>query len=233
MATNYNVYDSAFANKQVMENSDYANSTAPSKSTVHGIECDVHERPTPLMYIETPPGGSLQLSTMGNFQIATQGMSVANVNVGELWVSYDITFYKKQLSSNLSLASFWQATASAVSGGSPLVSPVITTGSSPYFTTSTVIGTGVYVYFPPSQSIGTYMVYYTLTTASAAVPAFTANTGCTVTANQAATAAAGRCSRSATINLTGTGASFLMPTATTSTTCALTIVPVSLGLVLL
>jgi hypothetical protein len=34
---------------------------------------------------------------LGNFQLATQGVSAAGVTLGELWVSYDITFYKKQL----------------------------------------------------------------------------------------------------------------------------------------
>jgi len=233
MATNYNVYDSPFPNKQVMENSDYANSTAPSDSAVHGIECDPKERPTPVMYIETPPGGSLQLSSLGNFQVATQGMSVASVTLGELWVSYDITFYKKQISSATALTSFWQATATTVSGASPLVAPVVTSGSSAYFTTLTIVGTGVNVYFPTAQSSGTYLVYYTLASTSSAIPTPISLSGCTVTQTQKGTPSLGRATCTQSINITASGAAFQLPLANASTTCCLTIVPVVSGLQLL
>lgn len=98
MATDYDVTDTAYLNKVEMAQADYSNSTVPSSSAFHGIECDSSERPTKVFYCSSGSNTPLAMTTLGNFQIATLGMSVDNVVVGELWVSYDITFYKKQLS---------------------------------------------------------------------------------------------------------------------------------------
>lgn len=95
MATDYDLQDPLFTSKQQMENSDYACSTKPAVSLMHGIECDQEERPLKIMYTSTGTADP-RFSTLGNFQLATQGVSAANINLGELWVSYDITFYKKQ-----------------------------------------------------------------------------------------------------------------------------------------
>ncbi len=102
MATDYNVLDPAYTNKLAMEESDYACSTKPSNMMVHGIECKASERSTRVLYTRAgsvPSTGTLQLYDLGNFQIATQGMSQQGT-VGELWISYDIAFYKKQLYSS-------------------------------------------------------------------------------------------------------------------------------------
>jgi hypothetical protein len=98
MATDYDVRDAAYPSKVIMENADYAASTKPSCALLHGVECAVAERPTKVLYTYSSAlEHEKRLSTLGNFQIATQGMSVTNVTLGELWISYDITFYKKQL----------------------------------------------------------------------------------------------------------------------------------------
>jgi hypothetical protein len=98
MATDYDTYDVTYPNKIQMENADYACSTRPSNCLEHGIECDKNERLSPLLYTASPGSGlPLTQTTLGNFQVATTGCSVASVNLGEIWVSYDITFYKKQL----------------------------------------------------------------------------------------------------------------------------------------
>jgi hypothetical protein len=86
-----------FASKQEMENADYACSTKPSEGLLHGIECDIRERPTPILYTSTLNGAPVTSTNLGTLQVATQGCSVAGVTLGELWVSYDITFFKKQL----------------------------------------------------------------------------------------------------------------------------------------
>jgi hypothetical protein len=98
-AADYDFADPLYASKSEMENSGYAISTAASASMLHGIECAVTERPSRVLYTGTGSGSdtSNNLHNLARFQIATQGMSVANVTLGELWVTYDITFYKKQL----------------------------------------------------------------------------------------------------------------------------------------
>lgn len=118
MATDYDPYDSAFASKQEMENSDYACSTKPALGLLHGIECATSERPTRVLYTDTGNGAPRTSFTLGRFQVATQGMSVANVNLGELWISYDITFYKKQLSTETAASNipFYKAVGTSPTG---------------------------------------------------------------------------------------------------------------------
>jgi len=100
MATDYDPLDQSFTNAIQMEDADYACSSVASESMMHGIECDPKERPSRVYYVRTgsvPSGGTKPQFDLGNFQIATQGMNTAGVTVGELWVSYDIAFYKKEL----------------------------------------------------------------------------------------------------------------------------------------
>jgi hypothetical protein len=101
-ATDYDVLDANYSSKVEMEASDYACSTKASENMMHGIECAPRERPDALFYVRTanqviPAGDSKRFYDLGKFQIATKGMSSAGVVLGELWVSYDFTFYKKQL----------------------------------------------------------------------------------------------------------------------------------------
>lgn len=116
MATDYDSYDPAFNTKQEMENADYACSTKPANSLVHGIECDPKERPTNILYTSTDNGAPLTSTSLGTFQVATQGCSTADVTLGELWISYDITFFKKQIAKIHSEA-FWSSNGTAVTGG--------------------------------------------------------------------------------------------------------------------
>jgi hypothetical protein len=104
LATDYDSMDNDYASKIEMENSDYAMSVKAADGAVHGVECDMTERPTRILYTRTtdiPANTDARMYDLGKFQIATKGMSAADVNVGELWVSYDITFYKKQLAGAL------------------------------------------------------------------------------------------------------------------------------------
>lgn len=117
-ATEYDVVDPPFSTKVEMENSDYAMSCAASEHMIHAIECNPRERQRQLYSIrngDVPTNDIQRNYDLGNFQIATQGMSVAGVNLGELWVSYDITFYKKQLFTSLGSSILWASLQSRVS----------------------------------------------------------------------------------------------------------------------
>lgn len=102
LATEYNVDSPAFTNKQAMENSQFAQSGKASVSMIHGIECDLRDRPLNNYFIQ-PDGtqGNDRFTNFGKFQIATQGFQAASVNVGELWVSYVIEFFKPQVPRNI------------------------------------------------------------------------------------------------------------------------------------
>lgn len=98
MATEYNAaVTSSFPNKQAMENQEFAQSAKPSVSQIHAIECNPKYNPQSELYVRSgavPPGQDARWYDLGIFQIATQGFQAANVNIGELWVSYEIEFMK-------------------------------------------------------------------------------------------------------------------------------------------
>jgi len=164
MGTDYDPYDSPAVNKIQLENYDYSNSTKPSLSAMHGIECDPSERATRLLYTDAAGDfGDKRFSVLGNFQCATVGCSTANAVLGELWISYDITFYKKQLGDvygNNALA--LQVVSTSISTATSLLgTATVVTGSSPSFKVSQIIGTGTRIYFPPAQMSGRYLVVWT------------------------------------------------------------------------
>jgi len=101
MATQYNPYDPAFANKQDMENYQYSTSTVPSLSVLHPVECDPSMRQQPILSV-LPSGdnGDKRFTALGKFNLATVGSYVPaapndKVSLGELWVTYDVTLNRK------------------------------------------------------------------------------------------------------------------------------------------
>lgn len=105
MATQYDSSKPEFQNQQQMANHQFAVTTAPSCSMAHAVECKKSE--TVLRghrYVRTgaiPSGDDERFYDHGSFQIASVGIQGAAVNIGELWVSYDITFFKTQLITGL------------------------------------------------------------------------------------------------------------------------------------
>jgi len=98
MATDYDSKDSPFTTKQQMENTMFGVSCKPSSCMIHAIECARNQTSVSELYVRpfaVPDGTDPRLYDMGNFYVATNGMQGASVNVGELWVSYDITFFKE------------------------------------------------------------------------------------------------------------------------------------------
>jgi hypothetical protein len=95
MATNYNADAPSYTTKQQMENSEFAVSVKPTRELMHGVECNGGQTVLPQLYVRTgavPAGQDLRLYDLGNFQFATQNNPVQNL--GELWVSYCVEFYK-------------------------------------------------------------------------------------------------------------------------------------------
>lgn len=98
MASNYNVLQGNFASKSEMENTEFSSSCKPSCSMFHPIECDPRDTPMSELYIAPggtiPDGATPQFYDFCNFQIATAGFQAANVNIGELWVTYEVSLLK-------------------------------------------------------------------------------------------------------------------------------------------
>lgn len=97
MCTDYDSKDSVFTSKQQMENTLFGVSCKPSSCMIHAIECARSQTAVSELYIRAgavPNGADIRLYDLGRFSIATVGGQAANVNLGELWVSYDVTLFK-------------------------------------------------------------------------------------------------------------------------------------------
>jgi len=105
MATEYNSNLPPFSNKQEMEDHEYRTAVKPSCNGLHGIECARGLTPLTQLYIRSGSNNGSNSANynplsydLGQFYIATQGMQVDDITIGELWVSYELEFYKPTLS---------------------------------------------------------------------------------------------------------------------------------------
>jgi len=100
LATQYDPTRPGFEDKQEMENHFFAQSSVPSQSVMHAIECKKGLSPVKTLYIRTgakPSDADLRWTDFGNFYIATVGLQGTSINLGELWVSYKVTLRKPRL----------------------------------------------------------------------------------------------------------------------------------------
>lgn len=104
MATNYNAASPVFDQKAEMENYEFGGSCRPSEDLMHPIECARHQTTVSEPYIRSgalPPDQDIRLYDWGNFQIATNGFQGTEVNIGELWVTYQVALYKPKMYTSL------------------------------------------------------------------------------------------------------------------------------------
>lgn len=102
MCTNYDPLASAFADSVTMQNYDYATSCKPSVGMIHGVETANKQASIDMLYIddgETTRDPLFQ--SIGTFQVATQGVPAsepdADINLGELWVTYRVKLSRARL----------------------------------------------------------------------------------------------------------------------------------------
>lgn len=178
-ATDYDPTDAYYINKTQMEAADYSDSTSAYKSMMHGIECEPKERGDNVLYVRAggiPANDNLRFYDLGIFQIATQGMSATNVNLGELWVSYDFTFYKKNLMNGIlgfNVTYNVMTNTVAETQANPLGTPRV------YGNANCTIGSGNVLRFDPTISTGVFLIeYYAEATGFAGGIGFTAPVNC-------------------------------------------------------
>lgn len=101
MATNYNSNDALYTSRQQIENVEFATSTKPTVGLLHGIECAATYTANPIKYVRTGSVGTedLRLYDQGNFQFVSQNNPT--IDLGELWVSYCIEFFKPTITEDL------------------------------------------------------------------------------------------------------------------------------------
>lgn len=181
MATDYNASDGNFVSMQQMMGTEFSNSGKPAMSLMHAIECAPSQQATKIYWVRTGPlpvGIDEKLYDHGKFEIATEGTQAASV-IGDLWVSYDVTFLKpvnnNVLGYQLPVSHYkLQGVTSAKPFGNGVQTP---TGGSNIDGLS--VGDAI-VYFPLNDSIGTYMLIYTCHGTNAALVAPTiATASCT------------------------------------------------------
>ena len=160
MATDYDVLDLPYSSKREMLNSQFSCSRKPSESFIHPIECKKAWTPYNLNWVRTteafPTGGDPRTYDLGNLYVATEGMQAATGNVGELWVTYEMEFFKQQLLPlgeevaadhyyiNNPAASTWLGATATLDAKSTL---------------GGTIDSATY-YFPASVSAGVYLLQY-------------------------------------------------------------------------
>lgn len=99
MATQYNSLAPPFSDKRTMENYEFANSSKPSVSFIHPVECEPGVTPITPQYIRggNTFQGDQRLYDLGEFCLATVGFQSADTGViGELWATYEIEFFKNK-----------------------------------------------------------------------------------------------------------------------------------------
>jgi len=115
LATQYNIADEIFSSKQEFDSYEFATSTVPFEHMIHPVECRPYNNPLGKFFCWPSKSGSPRVSLtvsganavgdvinvpamydVGQLSVATGG-SAAAYTVGELWVSYDITFYKPRI----------------------------------------------------------------------------------------------------------------------------------------
>jgi len=104
ISTNYNAASpfTSSSSKSALLNEEFAVSTKPSCSVIHAIECAPSQTPVDKLYTRSsstgnnPPasGTDIRLYDWGVLAVGTYGQQAASVNLGELWMSYEVLLYK-------------------------------------------------------------------------------------------------------------------------------------------
>jgi len=182
IGTDYDPIAPLATTKVTLENMDYSDSCKASDNMMHGIECAPLERGDRLLLCRAGPVPSttdnLRFYDLGNLQVATQGCSTAGVNLGELWVTYDIAFYKKQLTPGLSgntINTYFRSTAT------PTTSTILGSAANAQCWGNMAMGRAANVYtFPASITSGTYLINIEVSGSMSVALTVTATTNCTL-----------------------------------------------------
>lgn len=128
MATQYNSLAPEFTSKQQMENYEFSQSSVPSQSIIHPIECDPTQTQCGGIFNTWDPvysSGDTRLYDIGKFSIATVGMQADASVIGELWVTYKICLLKPRLTTIGDTYDFFQLDSATVSNSQPLGNTVL------------------------------------------------------------------------------------------------------------
>lgn len=170
MSTQYNALLPPFVDKRTMDNYEFANSSKPSCTFIHPVECKASQTPLTMFYVRNGAitSGDLRLYDLGNFQIATQGMQAASGVAGELWATYEIEFFKPRFTIGVDQQADHFAFISPVAATAPMGNSQASTGAQAGSNLGGNISVSGIYFFNPNIGEGTYLLlyYFTGTTSS-------------------------------------------------------------------
>lgn len=143
VASDYDVYDQPYSSKTEMENSQFCVSANCATDLVHPVECNLNERFTRVLNVRSgnvPTGDSARFYDLANLQVATVGATASQL-CGELWISYDITFYKEQMGGLMGKSILYYAKTCTNTSYTPSSYPLDYSGSNAQINTNML---GVY-----------------------------------------------------------------------------------------
>jgi len=100
MATKYRSTDKPFTSKLELLNEFFSTSSKVADSSAHAIECAPNQTVLGSRYVRNAPTdiiGDEKFYDLGEFNIATIGVAGSSINVGELWVTYEVVLRKPRL----------------------------------------------------------------------------------------------------------------------------------------
>jgi len=166
MSTEYNAAAPPFESKPEMENAQFSNSIKPSESCLHLIECARSASVLSNLYVRTDDvdtaAQDVRFYDLCNFFIATNGCQGTSVNLGELWVSYEVELLKPKIWGELGeQIDFYSAyTLTGITNALPMgTAGVINSINSNIDVTVSASASSQTVTFPISAVPKTYIVY--------------------------------------------------------------------------
>lgn len=98
MSVDYNAASALPLNKITQEQMMWAVSGKPSEDMIEPVECDPKLNPMKVLYLRNSAIGNQDLKTydLGRLDISTVGSQAVAV-IGEVWCSYEVIFFKPQL----------------------------------------------------------------------------------------------------------------------------------------
>lgn len=157
MSTDYDVADPVPGDKATLLNNEFASSDKPSCSFIHPIECKKSRSALGLFFtrgvLAVPTGFDQRLFDFARFNIATVGMQANGGILGELWVTYEIEFFKQQIAPDNTLFDHFFLTGTFAAGTPFGTVQSRTAGSNLGGSISTTNYN-----FPPQLASGTYSI---------------------------------------------------------------------------
>lgn len=179
MSTGYDCTDPLFASKSEMENYEFSSSCKPSVDMVHPIECEPRQTaistelylaPNITVISGVAANQDPRLYFWGIFQIATVGFQAASVNIGELWVTYQVSLLKPKMWVSIgNMSRYAHYTCTAVTTANCFG----TANTKLYDSVGLTVPTsGTTLTFAATSSIATYLVMHRVIAAGAGAVGF-------------------------------------------------------------